>query len=98
MNIFFFYRHIIVPIRFKYERGVIYFILFFKVLTLKKRVGQDQMSLQNDFLKNIFDRLRETIQLEKHKVIQGEEEIASLRGQVVKLKEIQNVLEKEKEK
>lgn len=51
-----------------------------------------------NFLKNIFDRLRETIQLEKHKVIQGEEEIASLRGQVEKLKEIQDALEKEKEK
>ena len=48
--------------------------------------------------KNIFDRLKQTIQQEKHKVIQDKEEIASLRGQVEKLKEIQNVLEKEKEK
>ena len=52
------------------------------------------MSLQNGFLK-IF--LRKTIQHEKHKVVEGEEEIACLRGQVEKLKEVQ-VLEKEKEK
>ena len=87
----FFYTHIKVPIRFKYERGVKYFILFFKVLSLKKGLVKIKCHY-----KNIFDRLRETIQHEKHKVKQGEMEIASLRVQVKKLEEHQKVLEKEK--
>ena len=49
-------------------------------------------------LKNIFDRLKETIQLEKDKVNQGEEKIASLRVIIEKLEEAKKDLEKEKEK
>ena len=46
----------------------------------------------------IFDRLKETIQHEKQKVIKGEEEKSNLRLQVSKFKEVQKDLENENEK
>ena len=55
--------------------------------------------VKNKYLqKNIFDRLKETLQHEKQKAIKGEEENLNFQLQIAKLKEGQKDLENENEK